>query len=995
MPQHSQTVGPRSKEEAKPQVDKPKVDASSEQAAELDDLTGELARQLTTQAVNPSNPDAPPAAAQPNPLFSPRQMALLQRKVGNQAARQMLGARGSLIQLEPLSEQEKKEAQKGLGEPPGEFKEEYEGYTLTPDEGALEKILRAEIAKGGIDGAKRFINGYSVRTPPKEEQREVHDKVVPILRSKLDSLIQEGKDFAEKKFYPAAVANLEMVLADSEKTVKGEAEKYGVKTEGEGAGGGGAAEDTEKKTAELATAASQLIDFDTRIKALVLKRESYEKKIYGYKDTGKDKGYSLPEQVVVDTEITDPAAHKQVGEEIAALQKEYDQARITAESKFPILASCRPPEGISMLNTIAKGDKESREGVISKDIEEKLANIKEIKEIARDGKFVFKQGSIVHATKKSLAVQPGSVEDHGVDTKVGEIESSERLSKLTLSFIALVAGALLAIPTGGGSLAAGAAVAAGGAALGFASAMTIYEGIREYQIQKAATGTNFDKAKAISQEDPSLFWLAVDIVGAIADLGAATKLFKQAANAIRSLGKVGDPAEAARAVYRSAGISAVMGEEEFVQQFLRNMGITAEELAAKVKGRASLMESLKDATNPTTKALMAGNQNAIINLVQSHGKWEALVAELQKGTPEMQQIAAKIVDFRKNEVLGKLKEILGFDPENLSGSKHSTSDLDIPIESGENVGAGEKLMKAETYMNTKFGPGWETAWRVNFYTNLRARLLVTETPMYQHLLTAAEKAELKIKQHQMSTKFNMARRMKAAAGNPELVGAIEDEALEAGVDLFEIHKLAETGEDAARLERNKLLLQADAVEAQYNAAAASGNEAALKTLGKKLQALQMEANFYTNEATISVGAGIEIAKMGTSSGIQVADSMLEWTAMLEHKFSEYSSLNAALHDYESWKYVKRIAEQANKAAVDPSLVSRLELLQIRADYIANELSRSDEWAKEVGHLTIEVAELDQKNQSLISSFLVETRRLGSDIRGSELKKLETAAAEGG
>lgn len=996
MPQHSQNVGPKSKEEPKPQVDKPKGDAGSEQAAELSELTGELARQLTTQAVNPSNPDAPPASAQPNPLFSPHQMALLQRKVGNQAARQMLDARGGMIQLEPLSEKEKQEAQKGLEDKPGEFKEEYEGFILTPDEAVLEKILKSVIASKGFDGATQFINGYGLRTPPKPEQKEVHDKIVPMLQSKLASLVNEGKEYAEKTFRAAAEKNLLQILADSEKTVQSESEKYG-RTYAEEKGGTSKGEQltapkgelsNEQNAAEMAAAAKDLVARQAKIDDLNKKRESYEQKTYAPKDTGKDKGYSIPEQEVVDTKITDPEAHKQTIEEIKKAQQEYDIARQAAEARHPVLASFRPPAGMDQLKTIAEGKKEDRDSIIVKDIEEKLKNIADIRGVANDGRFVFQQPSIVHATKSGLGVQPGSIQDHGIADKVKSVETNETLKNLGLALVSLIAGALLALPSGGASVAGAAAAVAGGAALGAASIYTLYEGIRQYQIEKAAGGTNFDKAKAISQTEPSLFWLAVNIVGAITDLGSAAKLFSRAAAAIRMIGKVEDARAAASAAYRSAGLEGVMSEEEFIQQFLRTMGEDAEALAAKVKARAGLMESLKDASNPTTKALMAGDHNSIIKLVQSHGKWEVLVSELEKGTPEMKQIAANIVNFRKQEVLGKLSEMLGFDIKEIGGSKHTTSDLDIPLESSGSTGAGEKVMKAETYMNTKFGPGWEEAWRVNFYTDLKSRLLITETAEFQNLLTEAEKAELKIKQHQMATKFNMARRMKAAAGNPEMIGLIEDEALEAGVDLFEIHRLAETGEDAARLERNKLLLQADAVEAQFRAAT---TPEAKKALGKKLQALQMEANFYTNEATISVGAGLEIVKMGTAEGIQVADSMLEWTAMLEHKVGEYSSLGEALHDYESWKYINRIAAQARKAAVDESFISRIELLQIRADYIANELSRSQIWAREVGHLTIEVAELDRKNKAIISSFLAETRQLGSDIRGSELKKLEAAA----
>ncbi len=71
----------------------------------------------------------------------------------------------------------------------------------------------------------------------------------------------------------------------------------------------------------------------------------------------------------------------------------------------------------------------------------------------------------------------------------------------------------LLVPTGGISL----AVAAG------VNAAVALQHVREYEMQKAPSGTAFDKAHALSQYDPSLFWLAVEIVGVALDVGAAYK----------------------------------------------------------------------------------------------------------------------------------------------------------------------------------------------------------------------------------------------------------------------------------------------------------------------------------------------------------------------------------------------------------------------------------------------------------------------------------------
>ena len=53
------------------------------------------------------------------------------------------------------------------------------------------------------------------------------------------------------------------------------------------------------------------------------------------------------------------------------------------------------------------------------------------------------------------------------------------------------------------------------------SAYNTYEEIQKASLASAATGTDMDKAKSISKDDPSWFWLAADIVGTIADVFAA------------------------------------------------------------------------------------------------------------------------------------------------------------------------------------------------------------------------------------------------------------------------------------------------------------------------------------------------------------------------------------------------------------------------------------------------------------------------------------------
>ena len=59
------------------------------------------------------------------------------------------------------------------------------------------------------------------------------------------------------------------------------------------------------------------------------------------------------------------------------------------------------------------------------------------------------------------------------------------------------------------------------------NAVLTAEHFQDYLLESAAAGTDFEKARAIAAGEPSLFWLAVDIVATILDVKAATDVFRR------------------------------------------------------------------------------------------------------------------------------------------------------------------------------------------------------------------------------------------------------------------------------------------------------------------------------------------------------------------------------------------------------------------------------------------------------------------------------------
>ena len=88
----------------------------------------------------------------------------------------------------------------------------------------------------------------------------------------------------------------------------------------------------------------------------------------------------------------------------------------------------------------------------------------------------------------------------------------------------------------------------------------------EYAQQKALAGTDFDKALAISADDPSLFWLALDAVFFIADANAALGAFRDLEPLVTNVRAPRTSDEAEKAMHTLEEASAIKGGEEFARR---------------------------------------------------------------------------------------------------------------------------------------------------------------------------------------------------------------------------------------------------------------------------------------------------------------------------------------------------------------------------------------------------------------------------------------------
>src|SRR5262249_36717511 len=223
-----------------------------------------------------------------------------------------------------------------------------------------------------------------------------------------------------------------------------------------------------------------------------------------------------------------------IGKEIEEKERAYNELRDYLSAKYPILASFSDLKtDPAVLAQLTQGPGPEMAGVIAAQIADTLSKI----QTSRDGLDepgrvnVWRLPKMVGLTRAQLAVDGDAVKKSLVDERVS-IEQPGILDGIAL-LVLNIAALLLAGPTGGLSLVAAAGV----------NAYLAYEHVQDYIVQDAMAGSAFHQAQAISQDEPSLFWLAVEIIGVGIDVVTAMATVAKAFRALAPLVKVAETAE--------------------------------------------------------------------------------------------------------------------------------------------------------------------------------------------------------------------------------------------------------------------------------------------------------------------------------------------------------------------------------------------------------------------------------------------------------------------
>jgi hypothetical protein len=468
----------------------------------------------------------------------------------------------------------------------------FRGVMMSGDPIAMRRELHIYVSRHGLRGLEWWYDGllgrgftiglpfsahtsaYGMRPRTAIDMRNDmvndawHDKLAPIaVPTAIGAYAvvhQEALDLLEA-FQKTMGATLELLLGESERRIKVEKIRYGIKSQDKGIERGYTAQNTEDFQG-LVGAAKDLLSLRAPIEKLQ-----------------DEKARAEADVMFAGSAAKTPLAA--IDAKLAPLQENYKEAKAAASIRYPSLAGVLDESSLALseaqrLQTVAGGSRDSTmrpdylmgtvnptgaSAILGHVYDQRLDAIDTVRSKVR--KKPDKLWDLDPIVQLTLGVMAG--EKTGMlPALVKEHIEMRQLDELFLRSALMVIGFALAIPTGGGSL-----VATGVAVAGFTlSAVTAINSIRDYQFNMALANTDLDRrAYAIAADEPSLLWVAVDVAFAFLDA-------KQAVGAFRSLRE-----EARAAMLAAEGAEALKAESKLLESADKLEGAAHSKLAKELR----------------------------------------------------------------------------------------------------------------------------------------------------------------------------------------------------------------------------------------------------------------------------------------------------------------------------------------------------------------------------------------------------------------------------
>ncbi len=421
----------------------------------------------------------------------------------------------------------------------------YQGQVLTTDPAQLRTLLENLIATRGQAEAETFAYAF-LRMGPEEKIRlqlsgvdpqqlaNVQQAFEPVLKA-----LQDEQSRYVPAFGPQIVEDTTAVLAKSKELLHQEELKYTSTFP---------AQKEQPDLDGLRTAATALAAKRKLADAAATKAQAANRAMIDQAAPKADFPSPFPQPIM--PFFPNPELKNQAGEANEAwwkLEQDYGALRSRTEQQFPVLAMYSDNEDGGAADRLADlptsgwfADYRLKDKLVT-ECRERIANVEQAQS-QLDEKKAWQLSRMVDATLKQRAATP--YQQRWVHDNAAKLAGEAAEAQKLIAGVAIAVVVVTAVATGGaalaaeGTLAAGVFSAVGAVGAGMSAGMSIataYNDIRDYQFQKAAAHTDLADAKSISAGEPSLLWVALDLLAAGMDIAAAAAAFKTAAAAIKSV----------------------------------------------------------------------------------------------------------------------------------------------------------------------------------------------------------------------------------------------------------------------------------------------------------------------------------------------------------------------------------------------------------------------------------------------------------------------------
>lgn len=482
-----------------------------------------------------------------------------------------------LAKLEFAGSQVGQQLQQPVAPPPDAHN--FRGLILSTDPAHCRSLIEDVYAREGENGIPAFLNkvyqSYNLAThdidPRTESGMTARQKVYRAGEACRDALMRQWellqKDIAAflRQFQETAEVTTRQMLQLSDAKCDAEIEKYGLEqhvrhheidtsfsdelgrhggiqkytTVDYSGGTNDKAQEMQRAAADLAAAQRELDKLRKRRAEVISKLDLHALHERRVTNTLTLEESLLRQNDLIDDIVYGPPAEPRA--QLEALLQSLDRLVTQAEEvhgelivekteRFAVLAGYKKVDG-EKTNVDPGGLEKLAVGPVAGQIGPRIFEAKKniattLRKLGDKDLSIWKEPRLVQLTMPQMLVVPGSWRERAVEEEAADA-SRPSWKDWALMAVTFALVALTFIPTGGGSALVGGIVIAaelGGLALDI---YLISEQIEEYQLDKAKAGTDLDKAHAVSASEPTLFWLAVDIIATAVGLGLAAKTFKE------------------------------------------------------------------------------------------------------------------------------------------------------------------------------------------------------------------------------------------------------------------------------------------------------------------------------------------------------------------------------------------------------------------------------------------------------------------------------------